>query len=326
MSRSIASKKRALGFTLIELLVVIAIIGILVALLLPAVQQAREAARRMTCQNHLRQIGLALHNYHDTYKSFPPGGFRYMGPSPSSSNEHTAFGATSHSYLVTILPQVEFSSIADQFNTIQGWRGKPNRRVVTTIPPVYQCPSAPLTHSDHTDETIIDSSDNVIGPMFAGHYVGNMGPIGSGYQKFCKKNSDSGSAPNCDSVNEVSNQGVLGANSKVGFRDITDGTSNTIMVGELSTNEYPTGAPAPRAWSRGCADHSCGMSKNVKFGINIQGFVSGNFNNMSFSSMHPGGTQVLLSDSSVKFVSENIDMDIYLATASRNGNEVLTLD
>lgn len=326
MSTSTGRNKRYLGFTLVELLVVIAIIGILIALLLPAVQQAREAARRMSCQANLKQIGIALHNYHDVYQSFPPGGFRYMGPSPSSNNENTAFGATSHSFLVAILPQVEFSAMADQFNHIQGWRGRPNRRVVTTVPPVYQCPSAPLTHSDHTDETIIDNSDAVIGPMFAGHYVGNMGPVGTGYQLFCKKSSDSGSAPNCDSFNEVSNQGVLGANSKIGFRDVTDGTSNTIMVGELSTNEYPTGAPAPRAWSRGCADHSCGMSKNVKFGINIQGFVSGNFNNMSFSSMHPGGTQVLMADSSVHFISENIDMDLYLATASRNGNEVASLD
>jgi len=326
MSRSIPRKKWDSGFTLVELLVVIAIIGVLIALLLPAVQQAREAARRMSCQSNLRQIGVALHNYHDVYGSFPPGGFRYTGPSPSSSNEHTAFGSVSHSFLVTILPQVEFSAMAEQFNHIQGWRGKPNRRVVTTVPPVYQCPSAPLTHSDHADETIIDASDNVLGPMFAGHYVGNMGPIGTGYDRFCKKNSDSGSMPNCNSFNEVSDQGILGANSKIAFRDVTDGTSNTIMVGELSTNEYPTGEAAPRAWSRGCADHSCGMSKNVKFGINIQGFVSGNFNNMSFSSMHPGGTQVLMADSSVQFVSENINMDIYLATASRNGSEVVTLD
>ncbi|MBA2114163.1 DUF1559 domain-containing protein [Bremerella alba] len=326
MSKGSVRKKRDAGFTLIELLVVIAIIGILVALLLPAVQQAREAARRMSCKANLKQIGIALHNYHDTFNSFPPGGFRHMGQAPSSNNENTAFGATSHSFLVSILPQVEFSAMADQFNHIQGWRGRPNRRVVTTVPPVYQCPSATLTHSDHTDETIIDANDVVLGPMFAGHYVGNMGPVGTGYNLACKKSSGSGSAPNCQSFNEVSDQGILGANSKLGFRDVTDGTSNTIMVGELSTNAYPTGAPAPRAWSRGCADHSCGMSKNVKFGINIQGFVSGNFNNMSFSSLHPGGTQVLLADSSVTFVSENIDMDVYLATASRNGSEVRTLD
>lgn len=314
------------GFTLIELLVVIAIIAILVALLLPAVQQAREAARRSSCKNNLKQIGLALHNYHDVHNTLPPGGFRYITSTPSSTNENTAFGAVSHSFLVSLLPYVEYGNLSDQFNHIQGWRGQPNRRVVTTVPPIYQCPSSPKTHSDHVDETLLNSGTTVIGQMFAGHYLGNMGPVGTGYSLLCKNPSSSGSAPNCNSSNEVSNQGVLSANTKVRLRDVTDGTSNTIMVGELSTDGYPTGEAAPRAWSRGCAEHSCGMSKNVKFGINIQGFVSGNFNNMSFSSMHKGGTQLLMVDGSVKFASENIDMGVYLATASRNGNEVATLD
>ncbi|EAQ80620.1 DUF1559 domain-containing protein [Blastopirellula marina] len=326
MTSHIAESKRRGGFTLVELLVVIAIIGVLIALLLPAVQQAREAARRMSCGNNLKQIGLALHNYHDVYNTMPPGGFRYISDTPSSTNENTAFGATSHSYLVAILPYVEFSAMADQFNDIQGWRGQPNRRVVIAVPQSYQCPSSTLPRSDHADETLLDSGSTVIGQMYAGHYVGNMGPIGSGYKLFCKKPADSGSAPNCNSGNEVSDQGILGANSKIGFRDITDGTSNTIMVGELSTNNYPTGEAAPRAWSRGCPDHSCGMAKNVKFGINIQGFVSGNFNNMSFSSMHSGGAQVLMADASARFVSENVDMDAYLATASRNGGEVRTVE
>ncbi len=314
------------GFTLIELLVVIAIIAILVALLLPAVQQAREAARRSACKNNMKQIGLALHNYHDVYSVFPPGGFKATGPITSSSNENTAFGEVNHSYLVTILPFVEASALYDQFNPIQGWRGRPNRRAVNSVPTVYQCPSSSKTHSDHVDETIIDSSDVVLGQMFAGHYVGNMGPIGAGYQLQCENPSAGTSIPNCSSGNECSGQGVLGANTKIRFRDIVDGTSNTIMVGEMSANEYLTGAVAPRAWSRGCAQHSCGMTKNVKFGINIQGFVSGNFNSMSFSSPHQGGAQLLMSDGGVKFTSENVDIDLYLATASRDGNEAKTLE
>ncbi|MBR9801344.1 DUF1559 domain-containing protein [bacterium] len=325
MSQVSRQHHRSRGFTLIELLVVIAIIAILVALLLPAVQQAREAARRSSCKNNLKQIGLALHNYHDTHRVFPAGGFRYVNSSPSSGNENTAFGSVSHSYLVSILPFVEWSAMYDQFNFIQGWRGRPNRRVVVAIPNVYQCPSCPLVKSDHADETILDN-DTPVGQMFAGHYLGNMGPIGTGYRLFCENPSAGTSTPNCDSGNEVSGQGILGANSSVRMRDVTDGTSNTIMVGELSVNEYPTGAAAPRAWSRGCPDHSCGMAKNVKFGINIQGFVSGNFNNMSFSSMHAGGTHLLLVDGAVKFASENVDMATYLATASRDGGEAATLE
>lgn len=316
------------GFTLVELLVVIAIIGVLIALLLPAVQAAREAARRSSCQNNMKQIGLALHNYHDTNRHLPAGGYRYTRttPPPSSSNENTAFGSTTHSYLIEILPFVEFSALYDIFDREQGWRGRPNKRVVTTVPAAYQCPSSPLPRSDHTDETIIDASDVVLGQMFAGHYAGNMGPIGAGYQLQCENPSSGTSVTNCDSNNDVSGQGVLGAQNELRFADITDGTSSTIMVGELSTAEYRTAAPAPRAWSRGCADHSCGMAKNVKFGINVQGFISGEFNNMSFASQHPTGAQFLLVDGSVKFISENVDMAPYLATASRNGGEVEVTD
>ncbi|QDS88463.1 hypothetical protein EC9_26540 [Rosistilla ulvae] len=317
--------RRSGGFTLVELLVVIAIIGILVGLLLPAVQAAREAARRMSCQNNLKNIGLALHNYHDTYRTLPPGGFSHRHANSSSTNEYTAFGAVSHSYLVSILSFAEEGNLYDRFNTIQGWRGKPNRQVVTSVPSVYQCPSSANERSDHVSETILDASGTqVIGQMFAGHYVGNMGPIGAGYQLQCDADGST-PAPSCKSSNQVSAQGVLGAQKCVRFAAVTDGTSNTIMVGELSAMKIPAGAVAPRAWSRGCADHSCGMSKNVKFGINVLGFISGEFNSMSFSSQHPGGALMAIVDGSVKFTAETIDMELYLATASRDGGEAQTI-
>ncbi|QDT65125.1 DUF1559 domain-containing protein [Calycomorphotria hydatis] len=313
---------RRAGFTLIELLVVIAIIAILIALLLPAVQQAREAARRSQCKNHLKQIGIALHNYHDTSQTLPPGGFYAISPDgASSTNENTAFGVVSHSYLTALLPYVEFSAMYEDFNDIQGWRGLANRRAVNGVPPVYQCPSSTLPRSDHVDETILDASNTVIGQMYAGHYAGNMGPNATGFTYLCKQTPRPAGTPGCESGNDVANQGVLGNNTKVRFRDITDGTSNTIMVGELSAIEYATGVTAPRAWSRGCANDSCGMTKNVKFGINVHGFISGEFNNMSFGSAHVGGAQLLMADGSVHFTSEVIDMDLYLATASRNGGE-----
>ena len=302
------------GFTLIELLVVIAIVGVLVAILLPAVQQARETARRSSCQNNLKQIGLALHNFHDSNLHLPAGGYNYIRstPPPSSNNKDTAFGATTHSYLIEILPFVEFADIYGRFNREQGWRGKPNRRAVNTVPPAYQCPSSALRRSDHSDETVLDANDVVLGQMFAGHYAGNMGPIGAGYTL----------KQPVESINDVSTQGVLGNQDEVRFAAVTDGTSKTIMVGELSAAEYLAGAAAPRAWSRGCARDSCGMAKNVKFGINLQGFISGDFNNMSFASQHPAGAQFLMVDGSVKFIHENVAMKPYLATASRNGGEV----
>ena len=312
------------GFTLVELLVVIAIIGVLIGLLLPAVQAAREAARRMSCQNNLKNIGLALHNYHDTHRVLPPGGFSFVHPNPSSSNVNTAFRNCNHSYLVSILHFVEEGNLYEQFNPIQGWLGRPNRRAVTTIPSLYQCPSSVNLTSTLSGETILDADDNVIGEMFSGHYVGNMGPIGPNYRNLCDRNGST-PAPNCRSGNEISDQGVLGGES-IRFAAILDGLSNTIMIGELSGAQIRSGAVAPRGWSRGCSNDSCGNSKNVKYGINIQGFISGEFNNMSFSSNHVGGTHLVLADGSVKFVSENVDMELYLATASRDGREVDVID
>ncbi|QDU09945.1 DUF1559 domain-containing protein [Gimesia aquarii] len=321
---SSSGRRERHGFTLIELLVVIAIIAILIALLLPAVQQAREAARRSTCKNQLKQIGLALHNYHETHRIFPQGGY---GQSIGSGTGSSTANNVSMSFLVMILPFVDQAPLYQTFNLNRGYAFSDNRQACLNVPPVYHCPSSNKTKSTHTSE-VFNST-----PTFASHYVGNMGPVGTNatssapYPLECENPSSGTSIPNCRSGNDVSNLGVLGGpRSQVRLRDILDGSSNTIMVGEMSAHKYLAEAIAPRSWNRGCHNDSCGSSKNVKFGINVHGFVSGEFNNMSFGSTHEGGAHILMSDGSVHFASENIDLNVYLATASREGGETNTLE
>ena len=316
------------GFTLIELLVVIAIIALLVALLLPAVQQAREAARRSSCKNNLKQIGLALHNYHDAHLIFPQGGLGYrIGTNPLYGPQ-----AVTCSYLVMVLPFLDQATIYNSYNFDAGFMDPQNLTLALNVPAVFLCPSSTSLRSTKSSSSTSSAGETfpaeaVSGSqVFTAHYLGNMGPLGTNaltgaaYPHECTNSS-------CNSINEVAGSGVLGGpRAKVRMRDISDGSSNTMMVGEMSVNQYIANEPvAPRSWTHGCPVDSCGMSKNVKYGINLRGFGSAGFNNMSFGSVHPGGTHLLMADGSVQFTSENIDMGVYRATASRSGGEVSTL-
>ncbi len=317
------NRRERRGFTLIELLVVISIIAILIALLLPAVQQAREAARRSTCKNQLKQIGLALHNYHETHRIFPQGGFGQSIGSANVRNQNNV----SMSFLVMILPFVDQVPLYQAFDLNWGYLSNVNREVALNVPPIYLCPSSNRRRSTHSSEKFNSVK------VFTTHYVGNLGPVGinpvtsAPYPLECENRSSGTSIRDCISGNDVSSLGVLGGrHSKIRLRDIIDGASNTIMVGEMSGHKYLAEKIAPRAWIRGCNGDSCGTSKNVKFGINLHGFAAGEFNNMSLGSMHEGGTHVLMADGSVHFVSENIDMNVYLSTASREGGETNTIE
>tara|TARA_R110002111_G_scaffold262872_1_gene342320 strand:+ start:36903 stop:37793 length:891 start_codon:yes stop_codon:yes gene_type:complete len=284
---------RVKGFTLIELLVVIAIIAILIALLLPAVQQAREAARRSTCKNNLKQIGIALHNYHGTHLTFPPGGFG------ASTNDHN--------FQVMILPFIEYANLYSKFNFNVSQSTAPNSTLYEDVPPVYLCPSSVV-------------------PTYSGgytsHYNGNMGPKDSATWAGTYKGTTVGGTNH----GGFGSQGILSRDSKVRIRDILDGTSVTFMVGETSIEKYPTGAVAYRQWTRGCySSNACATVKNVRYGINSTGYLTDGFNDVSFSSQHVGGCHLLFADGAVRFASENINQDVYRATASRDGGEVETI-
>lgn len=272
-----------MAFTLIELLVVIAIIGILVALLLPAVQAAREAARRMQCSNRLKQIGLALHNYHDVFQSFPPGTVDYGVP------QSQEWG-----WAVFLLPYLEqgplHGQLAPNDRRLVELLGDPVAQTLCQKPlSTFRCPSdrtGPLLEG--TDQPRDMDGVAPVGPNFhaaTSNYIGVTGFWEIGI--------------------EPSN-GLFGANSEVDFRDIVDGTSYTFAVGERDFYcAAGTWAGVRDARGRGPrgADYVLGR---VSYKMNAVKNVGNPSCCQAFSSSHPNGAQFALCDGSVRFVSENI--------------------
>ncbi len=283
------------GFTLIELLVVIAIIAVLVAILLPAVQQAREAARASQCRNNLKQLGIALHSYSETMGCFPPGGF-------TNGNQF--------SFHVFILPYVDQASLYNKFDfEVTGYNLSPNRNHLQEPIATYMCPSSARLVTTNTGEF----SGRAIPTV---HYYGVAGPIG---------NNPAGTAyPRIASgQGDISDAGILRRQNVTRHRDITDGESQTYMVGERSWNEgTATASNGYRAWHRGCDSTNFASCKTQQYPINTRVIYGGaNFNHLDFSSQHVGGTHMLMADGAVNFVGENIDFTIYRWMGSREGNE-----
>ena len=221
--------KRTVGFTLIELLVVIAIIGVLIALLLPAVQAAREAARALKCQNHLKQIGLGLHNYHDANGGLPPGGM--ATPSTAAANDGMGFH-------VLLLPYVEQDALFRQFNRRCPTTRRRTERSGQTSVPIYLCPSAINLYTENAGENAATGEKG-----WTTHYHGNMGPNDLATNRYEVIASTNGGQ---------ARQGVLGRDTKIRLTEITDGTSNTFLVGETSwTRGNPR--PTPSATASGTA-------------------------------------------------------------------------
>ncbi|MBY0459934.1 MAG: DUF1559 domain-containing protein [Gemmataceae bacterium] len=308
------SPRRA--FTLIELLVVIAIIAILIGLLLPAVQKVREAAARMKCQNNLKQMGLALHNYHDANNALPPGGVsKIVAPAQPTSEAGVGFH-------VLIMPYVEQTALLARFDVNRGYRAAINYPLAAIRVVIYSCPSSSMERTSLASERT--ATDPAGGPPttlaedpWTTHYYGIAGPKGGTYQVDGPGNANGGLAL----------QGVLFRDSSIRLTDITDGTSNTLMLGEISFNANSLGY---RVYIRGCNSSTglaCGSTRNVTFPINSTPYNgSSGFNDISLGSQHTNGTNVALGDGSVRFVSQSIALPTLQAAASRNGGEVATLD
>ncbi len=314
------------AFTLVELLVVIAIIGILVALLLPAIQAAREAARRTQCVNNMKQIGIALHNYHDTYRILPYGSFNLRETWPSNGTNWRAL----------ILPFMEQSAIYQQLTFSGGMTESHfmaggasttpllgNEVLRNLVLPAYRCPSSVLPKTGGLNN--VDAM-NVT-------YVGNQGaarPI-PGLDPN-RGTQDCGHGWSC-------NNGVLVANETYGLHDVTDGTANTIMVAEqsglvvlqnLTSNYYGAwyGTRHPR-WvghPSGCTDLWQTGTSCVRFAPNSQIVQAGATeamyrNNTHWNSEHPGGINVVLVDGSVRFISSDIDFTDLKRLACRYDGE-----
>ncbi len=321
------------GFTLIELLVSIAIIATLIALLLPAVQQAREAARRSQCSNNLKQFGLAFHNYQSTCRVFPPGA---MGTGWHSS----AF--------MHLLPYMDFAPLYNTLN-FQGvspggipYGGDTSNDVALSnvSPPLFHCPSSDLSKvaAFNTSRKITTVSYKVI----CGSWTDNRSPARSyltnkGYVSF---------------------NGVLPMNTAIDLAAITDGSSNTIMLGEQSGSVKSAsgqaldfrGSSTEGAWmgtdlSGTPGNGASGDSYNtttVRYPIGYKGFTgsrSDGFNvndltavplvafppgqNQPFNSVHTGGAYVLRADGGTRFLSSSIDLSILLKLAQRDDGNIL---
>jgi len=319
--------RQRLGFTLIELLVVIAIIAILVALLLPAVQQAREAARRSACKNNMKQMGLALHNYHDTHGVFPFGGLRRAtSHSNTDRNQEAAPG-----WGMMILPFIEQPAVYD---SISSWTdnfayGFDHNMADANAPlgaraplSVFMCPSDIMadTNPIRTDPNPADQNQT--------------DPPTSRQFEFGKSNYAGVSGSNTTSQFSTSSNGVFFENSKIMFRDITDGTSNTFLVGERDGSDGKANSPRRAAnWAGNYNASWFDQNMGVCVGSDVSGGrwmlntpdVTGTEEDAweSFGSLHKGGAHFVLADGAVRFISENIDGRTYENLAARADGEVL---
>ncbi len=324
MLRLTAKKRGPGGFTLVELLVVIAIIGILVALLLPAVQAAREAARRSQCSNNLKQLGLALHNYHDTHRVFPPGSI-----ATRLNTANTPPG--SMSWMPMILPFIEQAPLHDQLQPY----------MVTVDSKIF-----PSDLMNTVIESLVCPSDPAGGKTTAIHGGGN--PPSHDYNDgfcgnylLCSSGGGPSSAPNLEitQANSTNLNGMFYYLSKTRMADVTDGTSNTVMSGEILLVRESTGQRDWRGRYYRC-DHlsslfSTNETPNTKLPDKLRTLdgisnppvpTTGGLsepNAIYARSRHPGGVQIGLADASVRFVAQTVNLQTWKDLGTRNGGEVL---
>jgi prepilin-type N-terminal cleavage/methylation domain-containing protein/prepilin-type processing-associated H-X9-DG protein len=308
-------RSQRLGFTLVELLVVIAIIGILIALLLPAVQAAREAARRSQCSNNLKQIGLGLHNYHDTFNTFPPAWAVSPGGATPTGNNYSHWG-----WKAMVMPFIEQQSLYDSVDVGITHIGD---AIVTPVlldlmqTPVasFRCPSdvAPdIAGGNRSFRDRAGARQTSIETALS-NYPGVMASFSGRFDKYFRQGANA--------KNEL---GVFIGNDGTSIKDITDGTSNTAAVGERrwqykdSVNGDQDLAFAAALW--GIERPNGGRGRACQTG---HGRAKLNYNHSSqgrarqgFSSPHPGGAMFCLADGSVRFVSETIETG-----PDNNGNQ-----
>lgn len=332
------NRRYNLGFTLIELLVVIAIIAILVALLLPAVQQAREAARRTHCKSNIKQICLAMQNYHESHSTFPIGEGSGLTMSQVNGNPDCASAIRRAPWTILSLPYLEQAVMYETFDFTAQFHSLysetptsgANFNISRKNVSVYQCPSFPAPDKLHTN------------------YFGVMGG-GENLAAWVHTSGQTGRA--------LWNNGTLFLNSSINMRDVVDGTSNTAIIGETQYQLGPKGRSDGQrfGWAssvRACANATSGVTAAVTdVPINsypgdgntadtafttgttsndpsFRGTINGvaaiqNLQGRAFSSPHRGGCHFGFVDGSVHFISDSVDMPTLKNIAIRNDGKVL---
>jgi prepilin-type N-terminal cleavage/methylation domain-containing protein len=301
---------RRQGFTLIELLVVIAIIAVLIALLLPAVQQAREAARRSQCLNNLKQLGLALHNYHDNHGAFPPGWVGANGPLGSDMEALNGFGWGAH-----VLPYVDQQPLYNQLNfKASCFNPATNALAMKTVLSVFRCPSDPSTDS----WTIFDEAtgSTALASLPTANYVGSFGTEGA--EDLCTGPQFPGA--------KCAGDGVFYHNSVTRIRDLTDGTSNTLIIGEhrTDTRSVITAGGEPE-WHSTWVGYIAGGQEAAARILGVSDHTPNHHDQHmdDFASWHTGGVHLLMGDGRVRFLTENVDTNLWKGLATRSGGELI---
>ncbi len=327
------------GFTLIELLVVIAIIAILVALLLPAVQQAREAARRSQCKNNMKQLGLAAHNFHDTFRHLP------------SSNRPPTTGSVRIAGFSRLLPYVDQAPMYNLFNQQLAWSHVNNLPVTGTRVPTYECPSDPLALQKDGDPDPVSNPGGYSATIVAGSgYVLNKGvdrsvaPLVTGFVL-------GGLFTDPTSAANQYYPGLFPQNTDARMADCLDGLSNTI--GFLESSGRPAlwrkgkqvgGLPGNRVqgggWCRPASDSlfagqkadgtalygTTPMNATNGYDVGAESYPNGAYGVQGTSqaySFHTGGIHVTMADGSVRFVSESINFSTFVGLLTRANSEII---